>query len=57
MPAQYRGLSAGRFGRIMVERVPALERLGPYRLLRALGSGAMGTVYLAEERRTGGGWR
>ena len=32
----------------MGEQVLPTERLGPYRVLRSLGSGAMGTVYLAE---------
>jgi serine/threonine protein kinase len=36
--------------REQLEGVDAPEQLGPFHLLRELGSGAMGSVYLAEDR-------
>ena len=37
----------------MTDTPDTLQRLGPYRVLRELGSGAMGTVYLADDEEEG----
>ena len=35
---------------VAVDRPPAPDRIGPYRVLKELHTGGMGTVYLAEQR-------
>jgi serine/threonine-protein kinase len=47
-PEFLRGIDPSFLGTIVSDMAPALERIGPWRLLREIGRGGMGQVFLAQ---------